>query len=176
MKYIRCARNTSEQNTVVFQFGADIYFQTYKTINPGEEILAWYAEYYEQYFGIPVGVKKLNKTKETSQTGRHSINIVYFQLVIQLSKQVSLIHLHPHYTDQWVIPYLILSIIWEVWSNIFQILHWFPICLVSLIYPLVQHILLPQWFNFNECNRHTRLHLRPTCQHSSPSVFIRGVI
>ena len=72
MKYIRCARNTSEQNTVVFQFGADIYFQTYKTINPGEEILAWYAEYYEQYFGIPVGVKKLNKTKETSQTGRHS--------------------------------------------------------------------------------------------------------
>lgn len=70
MKYIRCARSKTEQNAVAFQFGADIYFQTYKTIKPGEEILVWYADYYEQYHGIPVGVRKIKKTKESSQTGK----------------------------------------------------------------------------------------------------------
>lgn len=70
MKYIRCARNKTEQNVVAFQFGADIYFQTYKPIKAGEEILVWYAEYYEQYHGIPVGVRKVKKTKESSYTGK----------------------------------------------------------------------------------------------------------
>ena len=28
-------------------------------------------------------------------------------------------------------------------------------------YSNIQHILLPHWFSFNECNRHTRLHPRP---------------
>lgn len=69
MKYIQCARHTTEQNTVAFQFAADVYFQTYKTIRPGEEILVWYAEYYEQYLGIPVGVRTANKMKETLQEG-----------------------------------------------------------------------------------------------------------
>ena len=71
MKYIQCARNTTEQNTVVFQFGPDLYFRTYKTIRPGEEILVWYAEYYEQHHGIPVGVRKVNNTNEVSQTGTY---------------------------------------------------------------------------------------------------------
>ena len=65
MKYIQCARNMAEQNSVAFQFGADLYFQTYKAIKPGEEILVWYAQYYEQHHGIPVGVKG-NKNNESS--------------------------------------------------------------------------------------------------------------
>ncbi|XP_028399242.1 putative histone-lysine N-methyltransferase PRDM6 isoform X2 [Dendronephthya gigantea] len=68
MKYIQCARNISEQNTVAFQFGADIYYQTYKTIQPGEEVLVWYAEYYEQHHGIPVGVRKITKKKSPLET------------------------------------------------------------------------------------------------------------
>lgn len=68
MKYIQCARNTNEQNTVVFQFAADVYFQTYKKIGVGEELLVWYAEYYEQYLGIPVGVRQLTKTNSNSET------------------------------------------------------------------------------------------------------------
>ena len=70
MKYIQCARNISEQNTVAFQYGADLYFQTYKAIQSGEEILVWYAEYYEQHHGIPVGVRKKDENKKTSQTGK----------------------------------------------------------------------------------------------------------
>lgn len=73
MKYIQCARNENEQNMVVFQFGADIYFQTYKKIEIGEELLVWYAEYYEQYYGIPVGVRNLAKTKGCSETGQQNV-------------------------------------------------------------------------------------------------------
>ena len=79
MKYIQCARNITEQNTVAFQFGADLYFQTYKAIKPGEEILVWYAEYYEQHHGIPIGVRKADETKETPQTGG-SIYILTIEL------------------------------------------------------------------------------------------------
>lgn len=90
-KYIQCARNTAEQNTVAFQFGADIYFQTYKTIKPGEEILVWYAEYYEQHHGIPVGVRKINKTKEMSETGKslYSTYIKYNNIKILVQHHVT---------------------------------------------------------------------------------------
>ena len=60
MKYVQCARNTTEQNTVLFQFGANIFFQTCREIRAGEELLVWYADYYEKHHGMPVGVRQAN--------------------------------------------------------------------------------------------------------------------
>ena len=76
MKYIQCARNPREQNAVVFQFGAEIYFQTFKPIKHGEEILVWYADYYEQYYGIPIGVRKLEKNKNSTSSGIHLPRVI----------------------------------------------------------------------------------------------------
>ena len=90
MKYVRCARNKTEQNAIVFQFGADIYFQTYKAIKPGEEILVWYADYYEQYRGIPVGVRKVTKTKESSHTGKRANSL--FSETIRLPDFMKIYH------------------------------------------------------------------------------------
>lgn len=85
MKYIQCARNTTEQNMVVFQYGAHIYFQICKDIQVGEELLVWYAEYYDQYLGIPIGVKKFPNAMDNSKKGGE-IFLYYIQVLGIVSK------------------------------------------------------------------------------------------
>lgn len=67
MRYIRCARNRHEQNMHVVQYGPNIYYRSFKNINPGEELLVWYENQYEQYFGIPMFIK-LSSFGKSSKT------------------------------------------------------------------------------------------------------------
>lgn len=53
MRFIRCARHKGEQNLFAFQYLGKVYYRTFKTILPGQEILVWYDEKYPQYLGVP---------------------------------------------------------------------------------------------------------------------------
>ena len=52
-------------------------------------------------------------------------------------------------------------------------LHFVPTIKIEQ-HDFVQPNLLLHWFNFDECNCHTRLHPQPNVSTLSPSVFIRG--
>ena len=52
MRFVNCSRCEDEQNIVAFQFRGEIYYRTYKSINPGEELLVWYGESYARDLGI----------------------------------------------------------------------------------------------------------------------------
>lgn len=52
MRFVNCSRCEDEQNMVAFQFRGEIYYRTYKSINPGEELLVWYGESYARDLGI----------------------------------------------------------------------------------------------------------------------------
>ena len=46
LRFVNCARNDDEQNLVAFQFRGEIYYRSYKTIEPGMELLVWYGDRY----------------------------------------------------------------------------------------------------------------------------------
>ena len=54
MRFVNCSRCEDEQNLVAFQFRGEIYYRTYKTIQPGIELLVWYGESYAKDLGISV--------------------------------------------------------------------------------------------------------------------------
>ena len=54
LRFINCARNEEEQNTVAFQYHGQIYYRTFKTVYPGNELLVWYGEEYAADLGIAV--------------------------------------------------------------------------------------------------------------------------
>ena len=54
LRFINCARNENEQNMVAFQYHGRIYYRTFKTIYPGNELLVWYGEEYASDLGITV--------------------------------------------------------------------------------------------------------------------------
>ena len=37
-----------------FQYLGKVFYRTFKTIQPGEEMLVWYDDKYPQYLGIPL--------------------------------------------------------------------------------------------------------------------------
>ncbi|XP_078367928.1 putative histone-lysine N-methyltransferase PRDM6 [Oculina patagonica] len=53
MRFIRCARHRGEQNLFAFQYLGKVYYRSFKTILPGQEMLVWYDEKYPQYLGVP---------------------------------------------------------------------------------------------------------------------------
>ncbi|XP_029196546.2 putative histone-lysine N-methyltransferase PRDM6 isoform X1 [Acropora muricata] len=53
MRFIRCARHKQEQNLFAFQYLGKVYYRAFKAIQPGEEMLVWYDEKYQQYLGLP---------------------------------------------------------------------------------------------------------------------------
>ena len=55
LRFINCARNEEEQNLVAFQFKGHIYYRTFKTVYPGNELFVWYGEEYAKDLGISVG-------------------------------------------------------------------------------------------------------------------------
>lgn len=40
------------------QYGKNIYYHTIKDINEGEEMLVWYHESYNQFWGIPIALQQ----------------------------------------------------------------------------------------------------------------------
>ncbi|KAL9985671.1 hypothetical protein ACROYT_G008097 [Oculina patagonica] len=46
LRFVNCARNEDEQNLVAFQFRGEIYYRSYKVIEPGMELLVWYGDRY----------------------------------------------------------------------------------------------------------------------------------
>lgn len=46
LRFVNCARNDVEQNLVAFQFRGEIYYRSFKTIEPGMELLVWYGDRY----------------------------------------------------------------------------------------------------------------------------------
>ncbi|XP_032239600.1 protein glass [Nematostella vectensis] len=59
MRFIRCARNFSEQNLYAFQYLENIFYRAFKEIPEGTEMLVWYDNKYPQYLGIPTGLEEI---------------------------------------------------------------------------------------------------------------------
>ena len=56
MNFIRCARNSTEQNLKLTQINGSLYFIVTRDIAVGEELLVWYSEIqYGVYLGLPTG-------------------------------------------------------------------------------------------------------------------------
>ena len=54
LRFINCARNEEEQNMVAYQYHGEIYYRTFKTVYPGNELMLWYGEQYAEELGIYV--------------------------------------------------------------------------------------------------------------------------
>lgn len=73
MKFVNCARQSSEQNLSLIQDNDHLYYEASRDIYCGEELLVWYGKSYEMYMGIPVGIKQnlaskpVECKKETTQ-------------------------------------------------------------------------------------------------------------
>ena len=52
MRYVNCARNESEQNLIAYQYRGQIYYRSFKPIQPGTELLVFYGEEYAKELGI----------------------------------------------------------------------------------------------------------------------------
>lgn len=63
LRFVNCARNDVEQNLVAFQFRGEIYYRSYKTIEPDMELLVWYGDRYACDLDI------LNKDESDKMTG-----------------------------------------------------------------------------------------------------------
>nr|XP_008106773.1 PREDICTED: PR domain zinc finger protein 14 [Anolis carolinensis] len=57
MALVNCARFPEEQNLVAVQCQSKIYYESCKTIPPGQELLVWYGDGYLQFLGIPLSLK-----------------------------------------------------------------------------------------------------------------------
>lgn len=74
LKFVNCARQSTEQNLTVVQESDNIYYQASRDIYCGEELLVWYGKTYEMYMGIPVGIvhtgNKITDNKKEIQKGK----------------------------------------------------------------------------------------------------------
>ncbi|CAH1773687.1 unnamed protein product [Owenia fusiformis] len=68
MSFINCARFAHEQNLVVVQSEDDIHYETCKDITKGTELLVWYGDTYQQFMGIPLGLKDEQEAGENKES------------------------------------------------------------------------------------------------------------
>ena len=52
MRFINCARTECEQNLVAIQYHGQIFYHTYKPIEPGQELLVWYGRQFGSTLGL----------------------------------------------------------------------------------------------------------------------------
>ncbi|XP_048586840.1 histone-lysine N-methyltransferase PRDM9-like [Nematostella vectensis] len=64
MRFVNCSRCEREQNLVAFQYRGQIYYRSYKDINPGAELLVWYGDKYANDLGIELEEMK-NSTDQS---------------------------------------------------------------------------------------------------------------
>ena len=58
MRFMNCARNEREQNMMAFQNHGQIFYRSFKEIQPNMELLVWYGEQYAKEMGISTGFKQ----------------------------------------------------------------------------------------------------------------------
>ncbi|XP_033646206.1 histone-lysine N-methyltransferase PRDM9-like [Asterias rubens] len=68
MRYVNCACNEAEQNLVAYQYCGQIYYRSFKTISPGQELLVFYGEEYASELGI---VMTENDGKQCAKNDLH---------------------------------------------------------------------------------------------------------
>ena len=68
LKYVNCARHGGEQNMTVVQSGQEIFYETYKDIPRGAELLVWYGTVYSQFMGLPLGLHSQSPHHEQPRT------------------------------------------------------------------------------------------------------------
>ncbi|XP_078361042.1 histone-lysine N-methyltransferase PRDM9-like [Oculina patagonica] len=68
MRFVNCSRCEDEQNLVAYQFRGEIYYRTYKPVNPGKELLVWYGESYAKDLGISLFDDQANERKGNAYT------------------------------------------------------------------------------------------------------------
>ncbi|XP_001378705.2 PR domain zinc finger protein 14 [Monodelphis domestica] len=64
MSLVNCARFPEEQNLSAVQCQGQIFYESCKEILPNQELLVWYGDCYQQFLGIPVSLKVLDKGKQ----------------------------------------------------------------------------------------------------------------
>lgn len=68
MVLVNCARHSLEQNLVAIQIQGQIYYDVCRDIDPDSELLVWYGDTYQQFMGIPMGVKDTEKEENADDT------------------------------------------------------------------------------------------------------------
>uniref|UniRef100_G3WS31 PR domain zinc finger protein 14 n=1 Tax=Sarcophilus harrisii TaxID=9305 RepID=G3WS31_SARHA len=64
MSLVNCARFPEEQNLSAVQCQGQIFYESCKEILPNQELLVWYGDCYQQFLGIPVNLKVVDKGKQ----------------------------------------------------------------------------------------------------------------
>ena len=81
MRFVNCSRCEDEQNLVAYQYRGEIYYRTYKSVNPGKELLVWYGESYAKDLGISVNDSNDENKRKGTSTMR-SINVfIHFKFL-----------------------------------------------------------------------------------------------
>lgn len=74
MKFINCARNSEEQNLVLFQDGDQLFYESCREIVRGEQLLVWYGtDRYHMFMGIPTGIKTSPRKETNNATGQGEV-------------------------------------------------------------------------------------------------------
>ncbi|XP_062856343.1 histone-lysine N-methyltransferase PRDM9-like isoform X1 [Trichomycterus rosablanca] len=88
MRYVNCARNDEEQNLVAFQYGGGILYRCCRPIQPGHELLVWYAEEYAKDLGSTFdhlwNIKCSSKELNNSQSGVFSCSLCPLSYTAQI--------------------------------------------------------------------------------------------
>ena len=82
MKFVKCARNSEEQNLVLVQDGDQLFYELCRDILHGEELLVWYGNHYHMFMGIPTGIKTLPKKEK-------NIGAIQGEIIVSTSSNVT---------------------------------------------------------------------------------------
>lgn len=83
MRYVNCARNEDEQNLIAYQYKGDIYYRSFKDIEPGNELLVWYGQDYGKDLGIErLDITSILKPKYVNGEGRCTCYVTWSYCVV----------------------------------------------------------------------------------------------
>ena len=92
MRFVNCSRCEDEQNLVAYQFRGEMYYRTYKSINPGKELLVWYGESYAKDLGISLSDTQDRSNTKGSQQTRYFFHLSSFQLKVSFKHENTWYH------------------------------------------------------------------------------------
>lgn len=61
LMFVKPARVSMEQNLIAFQHGSSIYFVTRTDVEPGQELLFWFAKDYARMLGKSIPTPRLSR-------------------------------------------------------------------------------------------------------------------
>ena len=68
MRFVNCARNVNEQNLVAYQYLGQIYYRTFRDIDPNMELLVWYGEEYAEELGIGLNNRETGMAESSGES------------------------------------------------------------------------------------------------------------